>query len=272
MESDSENSEELEFRESFGDFLRRHREASGKSVDAIARTTRIQKRYLVAFEENDSSRFPEEAFTRGFLRSYAMEIGLEVEETISRYERFQRSLMPTQIKELKRPPSKFMDLDTNHNPFISSLKLKPIWIGLTGLIVLGFAIFLIKSFSQRSTKSSQLSPREVVVPQETVTPSIPAVNTITIAPSPSLPNVAPSVLTVKSLKAGVLNVRIDETPPQDLTLKAGETKTFNLTKEIEIKVSDRLQYEFLYNGKPIETSGNSIKLFNRNLFTTSTTP
>jgi len=84
--------------------------------------------------------------------------------------------------------------------------------------------------------------------------------------------VAPSVLTVKSLKAGVLNVRIDETPPQDLTLKAGETKTFNLTKEIEIKVSDRLQYEFLYNGKPIETSGNSIKLFNRNLFTTSTTP
>lgn len=275
MESDSENSENLEFRESFGDFLRRHREASGKSLEAVARTTRIPKRYLLAFEENDSARFPEEAFTRGFLRSYAMEIGLEVEETISRYERFQRSLMPTQIKEIKKPASKFIDLDANPSPFVSNAKLRPFLLGGAGLVVLLACIFIVKGVSSRLSKASHSVVKEAPVASaaESAANTEAASNTIGGSATATMQTpVAPSTLSVKAIKKGSLNVRLDENPAQEVALKDDETKVFSVYKEVEIKTNERAHFQFQYNGKPLEVSGTSIKLFNRNLFSSSAKP
>src|SRR5437870_11033110 len=69
----------------FGDKLREARERRGISVRQIATATKISIGVLEALERNDISRLPGGIFSRAFVRSYALEVGLEPEETIQEF-------------------------------------------------------------------------------------------------------------------------------------------------------------------------------------------
>ena len=65
-----------------GSRLRAAREAKQLSLREIADTTKISVSALEALEENDVARLPGGIFTRGFVRSYAAEVGLDSEQTM----------------------------------------------------------------------------------------------------------------------------------------------------------------------------------------------
>src|SRR5215471_1839697 len=69
----------------FGRKLRDARERKGVSLRQIAAATKISVGVLEALERNDISRLPGGIFTRAFVRSYAVEVGLEPEETIQEF-------------------------------------------------------------------------------------------------------------------------------------------------------------------------------------------
>jgi cytoskeletal protein RodZ len=260
---------DYDLQESFGDFLKKHREASGKSLDSVARSTRIPKRYLQAFEENNSAQFPEETFTRGFLRSYAIEIGLDVEEVLARYDRLKRAMMPTQIKEMKKPGQAIVLGDTQ-----ASLKMLSQWgprFGLIAVIVVGLFLviggwrFLSQSSSQSEDQVAEST--EVPPPATEVAPVDATPAEITTQSSEKLVTPAPpSALVVTALKATSLSVRLDDHPTQEMSLEEGQSQTFQVMKEVELRSADRRALQFSYNGKPLEVSGPVIKLFNPYLF------
>ena len=66
----------------FGERLRDARERRGVSLRQIANATKISVGVLEALERNDISRLPGGIFGRGFVRSYAIEVGLDPEATI----------------------------------------------------------------------------------------------------------------------------------------------------------------------------------------------
>src|SRR5579872_5530560 len=66
----------------FGRKLRDARERRGVPLRQIANATKISVGVLEALERNDISRLPGGIFSRAFVRSYAIEVGLEPEETI----------------------------------------------------------------------------------------------------------------------------------------------------------------------------------------------
>ena len=66
----------------FGSKLREARERRGISLRQIANATKISVRALEALERNDISRLPGGIFSRAFVRSYAVEVGLDAEATI----------------------------------------------------------------------------------------------------------------------------------------------------------------------------------------------
>lgn len=66
----------------FGSKLREARERKGVSLRQIANATKINVGALEALERGDISRLPGGIFSRAFVRSYAIEVGLEPEETI----------------------------------------------------------------------------------------------------------------------------------------------------------------------------------------------
>ena len=65
--------------------LRQAREARGLTIDAISRSTRVQPRILAAIEQNDTVSLPPRPYGRGFVRSYASEVGLDPEFTVREF-------------------------------------------------------------------------------------------------------------------------------------------------------------------------------------------
>src|SRR3954452_11877754 len=66
----------------FGQRLRDARERRGVSLRQIANATKISVAVLDALERNDISKLPGGIFGRAFVRSYAVEVGLDPEATI----------------------------------------------------------------------------------------------------------------------------------------------------------------------------------------------
>src|SRR5436190_10155002 len=69
----------------FGGKLREARERRGVSLRQIANATKIAVSVLEALERNDISRLPGGIFGRAFVRSYAIEVGLDPETTIQEF-------------------------------------------------------------------------------------------------------------------------------------------------------------------------------------------
>ena len=69
----------------FGEKLRAAREARGLSLRQIANATKISMITLEALERNDIARLPGGIFSRGVVRSYAIEVGLDPEATIEEF-------------------------------------------------------------------------------------------------------------------------------------------------------------------------------------------
>jgi cytoskeletal protein RodZ len=69
----------------FGSYLRQAREQRGMSLRQIATATKISAAALEALERNDISRLPGGLFSRAFVRSYAVEVGLDPDQTVQRF-------------------------------------------------------------------------------------------------------------------------------------------------------------------------------------------
>lgn len=69
-------------RNDLGQTLRHAREARGLSLDTIARRTNIARRVLEAIDRNALHEVPGGLFTRGYLRAYAREVGLDAERLV----------------------------------------------------------------------------------------------------------------------------------------------------------------------------------------------
>lgn len=69
-----------------GATLREARERNGLSIAACAERTRIRSKYLTALEENRFGTLPEPAYARGFLRTYAVAVGVEPQRLLAEYD------------------------------------------------------------------------------------------------------------------------------------------------------------------------------------------
>jgi cytoskeletal protein RodZ len=69
-------------RPDFGTSMRHLREERGVSLRQIADATKISVSALEALERNDISRLPGGIFSRAFVRAYAVEVGLDPEQTV----------------------------------------------------------------------------------------------------------------------------------------------------------------------------------------------
>lgn len=70
---------------SFGEDLKRAREAKGVALEAIAAATKITTRYLKAVEQERFDELPGGVFRRSIVRSYARAAGLDEDVWVQRY-------------------------------------------------------------------------------------------------------------------------------------------------------------------------------------------
>ncbi len=77
---------------SFGEYLRRERELRDITLPEISAATKVSQRYLQALEQDDDARLPPAVFIKGFIRNYAIFIGLDPDEALLRYQEQKKSL------------------------------------------------------------------------------------------------------------------------------------------------------------------------------------
>jgi cytoskeleton protein RodZ len=69
-----------------GSYLRRHRERSGLSVDAVATGSRIVPRLVDALEAGRHDLLPAPVYVRGFIRAYCQQEGADPERALQLYD------------------------------------------------------------------------------------------------------------------------------------------------------------------------------------------
>ena len=164
-----------------GDLLHQTREAKGLSLAQVEETTRIRCRILEALEQGAYDQLPAPVFVKGFLRNYAVLLGLNPEEIIQKYkEEAGEAATPYMPTALAEP---------------LEAKRFPAWIGaLFFILVLGVAAWwsyqqgwasIPQSLIVRLFGTSAENATPSLSPGETVTPAPAATDTPTPADTPT---------------------------------------------------------------------------------------
>jgi cytoskeleton protein RodZ len=72
-------------RQTFGQQLRRHRDKRGMSLQTVAAQTKVSAGLYKSLESGECDRWPGGIYSRGMVRAYAAAIGLDPEETVTRF-------------------------------------------------------------------------------------------------------------------------------------------------------------------------------------------
>ena len=72
--------------QTFGDYLKKQREAIKVSLREVAHLTHITERYLDYIEKDDYAKIPEGPYVRGYIASYATAIGINANEALDRFD------------------------------------------------------------------------------------------------------------------------------------------------------------------------------------------
>jgi cytoskeletal protein RodZ len=88
---------------SLGELLQAARERKGVDLFRAERDTKIRLKYLSALEDDDLAELPPPVYTKGFIRNYALYLGLEPEEVIGRW-RDQLVMQRRQERVVVAPP------------------------------------------------------------------------------------------------------------------------------------------------------------------------
>ncbi len=256
--------------ESLGTLLRQRREALGLSLEEVERRTYIRQKFLAGIEADDHSQIPSVAQARGFMRSYAAFLGLDVDETIARVGGTRPR--PPQVPpatarvalEARRP------LATRASPWRRFMRLDVVLSTGLSVLVIGLlawgAVQLARFLSQDNSTPAATGPfvaGAAALAQETATPtplvngesgkptsdSLPAVagELIAAAPTP-LGGVYTSVkLRIEALHRSYLQVIVDGKQQFAGRLPPGDHLTFEGTQSVSVISGDGAAIRVIYN-------------------------
>ncbi|MFA9456028.1 helix-turn-helix domain-containing protein [Halalkalibacter sp. AB-rgal2] len=114
-----------------GQHLKEIREQNNITLDDLQRTTKIQKRYLIAIEEGHYDRLPGQFYARAFIKTYAESIGLDPEELFDQF----KSELPNPKQETVQLPSRTKRSNISARPTKRS-KSQPVLTTILTIVIL----------------------------------------------------------------------------------------------------------------------------------------
>ena len=200
--------------------LKAAREERGETLDEVARVTRIGKNYLAAIEASDLGKLPSQAYTRGFIRLYALHLGLSPEKVLA--------LMGTSPTD-----SAHVNTDVQLTPLQHGRSLPPynrsliIIAALTAALVSAYFLLKQPTPDSSSNKSVRTDPppadKAVSLPAATQMQSAPK-NEPAPLPEPQQESGKQQgiILRLKALSDGKIHITIDDSVSQDYDLVTGD--------------------------------------------------
>lgn len=162
-----------------GDLLKSEREKRGLSLHEIGMNLKINSKVLKAIEEGDEKNFPAKTFLRGFVKSYAQYLRLDVNQVLQMFQDEFGSTRPEEPKKsevsstvsttvtapsvsMKQESSSLRRSEDAALPEVSSSRIYTI----VGAIVLLMLIAFVAKMMDKYQKESEVSTTEVIAAVE----------------------------------------------------------------------------------------------------------
>jgi cytoskeleton protein RodZ len=247
----------------FGGKLRDARERRGVSLRQIANATKISVAALEALERNDFSRLPGGIFSRAFVRSYAIEVGLDPDATIQEF--------------VAQFPSDSMTAghggkdQEDHISVESDRRTAGTFLWLIGLslpIAAGLVYFATagRRAQPQNIATAPAEARDAVpapVPPEgspaaPATTSAPAQPAAAVPPAAQPPQENQLVVRLAVRRPCYISATVDGEKRIDRLLQPGEEQTIDVRREMVVTAGDASAISLTLNGaeaRPLGRSG-----------------
>lgn len=218
----------------FGSKLREARERRGITLREIANTTKISMSVLEALERNDISRLPGGIFSRAFVRSYAVVVGLEPEPLIREFMAQFPHDSVTAGHPISSPVDDSVAIEGDRRTATAFLRMILISVPIVGVLI------------YFGTVGRSVPPANPVPPAARPI-GAPATALPIASPEPTAPPQAPSSTTAAVERLAVViaatapcwvSAVVDGKPAFERQLDAGERRVFDVARELVLKVGD----------------------------------
>lgn len=239
----------------FGTKLKRAREQKAISLREIAIATKISVTALEALERNDISRLPGGIFSRGIVRAYAIEVGLDPEQTVRDFiEQFPTDSVTAGSPHVPTEDHTAIESDRRSAQTVVTLASISLPVAIAILyFTLGGASGAPEGGDTGHADRPAASTPEV--PAAPAAPHVPeAAPAVGVTPAaevdeaPAIEN--PIVLTVTSSGGAWVDLTVDGTRVFSRMLQPGEQTTARAGTSIVLAVGDAGAVTFTIDGQP----------------------
>jgi len=229
----------------FGRTLREARERRGLSLRQIASATKISLLTLEALERNDIARLPGGIFSRAFVRSYAIQVGLDPEETVRDFlTQFPHDSVTAGSPHV--PQEDHEAIESDRQSAQTALKLVAVAVPLAIVIV-----YLTFSGPPEPPTPGPAATRAESGAAATSTRA----DSPPDAPAAAGEAVVPLSFEIVATAPVTLEVTIDGTRRESRAFAAGERLVFQAQREMTLGMSDARAVQLTINGQPAVALG-----------------
>lgn len=228
-----------------GSELRRAREARKLSLDDIAAATKISHSVLRALEANAFDHVPGGLFTRGYLRSYAGQVGLDPEIIVDAYRAefgpvvaaTEPTAEPAEIRDAMRWDSEGQEARSRHSEILQFS------------VVMIVALVYLVSLRQAKPRDDVAFAQAVAATAPLVAAPAAAAADRPVGTSGSIP-AASRARTMEIHPSGPcwVDVTVGGAHPISRLMTAGDRETVKVDEEITLRVGDPAAFAFSIDG------------------------
>ncbi len=222
----------------FGTMMKRAREARGLPLRDIAKSTKISTSALEALERNDISRLPGGIFSRAFVRAFAVEVGLDPEETVRAFiAQFPHDVVTAGSPEV--PQEDFAAVEGSRQSARTALKLVAIAVPIVGLVLWATTF---RTASSPPVAVDEPTPPAIAEPAP-------------VAIEPLAVGGEPLTFEIVAIRALTVELLIDELRRETHTIAGGDRFSVQAERELTMTLSDAGAVQLAINGQPAVSLG-----------------
>src|SRR6266850_8086468 len=241
---------------STGDQLRNARRSKGMTIEQIASVTKISPSVLRALEADDHAKLPGWVFTRGFLKSYAREIGLDPDETVATF-----------LAQIAPPPEPMFEQSGGGRPAREleaireheTIELEPSTdVGqMIAVAVIVMATVAYLGLHNRATPALASASAPAVASAAPVATDVPVATAGFATPKPVASESSDLKIDLAATGPCWVSATVDGEPRIQRLMNAGEHETVAARDSVTLRVGDPAAFQLSINGVPGRSLGDA---------------
>lgn len=222
------------------------------SLRQIAGATKISTVALEALERGDFSRLPGGIFSRAFVRAYAVEVGLDPDETVLKYAELAEA-----IANASSRPAAPAEISDDDRAFLERQRQAGVWLRVIAAVILvaivGTIAWWVTSRPKKTVVESTTQEPAPASAPPTPPPPAAAPTSNTAAPSPALSHAL--VLKLHADEASWVQITADGRAVLSRNLTTGETQTIEADRSVALQFGNAGAISWTLNGRAAKPLG-----------------